>query len=532
MVKVKSLILLLMLVTVLLSQDKISISGTVVDNRTNKPIGGASVGLSILKLTTVTDSEGKFNISGTSISQNRNGFISKNRAKEAKALFFSQKEKGPALVRILDLSGRHQKTLFSGTLERGYWQIIPPRLSPGVYFYVFDTPQKRHTARVLISGESFVAPDGYLKKVSGELHETEITAKIKDESSIIDTIVVEKTDYRSAHTPIDSYEKDQLQIALEDTSGVDFSNTTIIPDPSWTCFMPDGIPPPELGNEIFEITLQYSTCHDVGITKFGQRYQYDIDGGEIKGERLNAKILKGGLDYEVVLSNGSVEVEQINIFRIEDNNNTPVLMRNAGVSPQREIPVRVVLDFEAPSNSSYSWLNSGKFASTRIIDSAAKTIKMKVFDISAVELTQSSTLIKDPEGVPNQTWDCVKITGRQGQSVFTENVALGNSISIGNSKRGSRNIIPITGGTMSGKVNGKILPGGADYQLNGLDARYTLETDDGELIIVRNCGSGALIPVFETKTDGPYSFLNENKYLSSSPGMGAGGVSITFYEAE
>lgn len=294
--------------------------------------------------------------------------------------------------------------------------------------------------------------------------------------------------------------------------------------------MPDGIPPPELGDELFEITLNYSTCHDVGITKFGQRYQYDIDGGEIKGERINATILKGGLDYELVLSSGSVEVEQINIFRTKDN--TPVLMRNAGVSPQRECPVRVVLDFEAPNSSSYKWLNSGKFAATRIIDSAAKAIKMKVFDISTVVLPQSRVQIKDPEDVPNQTWDCVKITGRQGQVVFTENVALGNSISIGASKRGSRNIIPITGGTMSGRVKGKILPGGADYQLSGLDARYTLETDDGVLIIVRNCGSGALIPVFETKTDGPYSFLNENKYLSSAPGMSGGGVSITFYEAE
>lgn len=526
--RVTGAIFLLMLATVSFSQDKVNISGTVKDSRTNEPINGASVRLSLLTLATTTDSDGNFTISGTPIRHNRKSDISKNPAKEAKAFFFRQEAKGPALVRIFDLSGRHQKTIFSGTLENGSWQIIPPRLLPGVYFYVFDTPQERHTARILISDESFASPDGYLKKVPGNLFESMPTASAKDAPQIKDTIVVEKEGYRSAHIPVDSYEQDQLIIALEDSS---LRTSTYIPDPSWTCFMPDGIPPPELGNEVFEITLQYSTCYDVGITKFGQRYQYDIDEGEIKGERINATILKGGLDYELVLSNGSVEVEQINIFRTKDNN-TPVLMRNAGVSPQREIPARVVLDFEAPNSSSYNWLNSGKFAATRIIDSAAKTIKMKVFDISTVELTQSRTLIKDPEDVPNQTWDCVKITGRQGQSVFTENVALGNSISIGESKRGSRNIIPITGGTMSGKVNGKILPGGADYQLNGLDARYTLETNDGELIIVRNCGSGALIPVFETKTDGPYSFLNENKYLSSSPGMGGGGVSITFYEAE
>lgn len=114
--------------------------------------------------------------------------------------------------------------------------------------------------------------------------------------------------------------------------------------------------------------------------------------------------------------------------------------------------------------------------------------------------------------------------------MFTENVALGASISVGASKRGSRNIIPITGGTTSGQVVGKILAGGADYQLSGLDARYTLAPDDGEFIIVRNCGSGALIPVFEARVDGPYVFLNENKYMSSAPGMAGSGVTITFYE--
>jgi len=529
-VRAKMMILLLILATASFSQDKINISGTVKDSRTNKPISGASVRLSILNLTTLTDSDGNFNISRTSIRNNKNSGISKSMTKEAKAVFFRQEEKGPAIIRIFDLSGRHQQTIFSGTLESGSWQIIPPRLLPGIYFYVLDTPQKRHTAHILISDESFVAPEGYLKKVPGDFCESMLTTKAEEVSQTKDTIVVEKNHYSSARIPIDSYEQKQLIIALEDLAS-SILNSTYVPDPSWTCFMPDGIPPPELGNEIFEITLQYGTCHDVGITKFGQRYQYDIDSRELKGERINAKFLKGGLDYELVLPNGSVEVEQINIFRTGDN--TPVLMRNAGVSPEKECPVRVVLDFEAPNSSSYKWLNSGKFAATRIIDSSTKTIKMKVYDISNVALTQARTLIKDPEGIPNQTWDCVKITGRKGQSVFTENVSLGSSISIGASKRGSRNIIPITGGTMSGKVNGKILPGGADYQLSGLDARYTLKANDGELIIVRNCGSmGALIPVFETRTDGPYAFLNENKYLSSDPGMGGGGVSITFYESE
>jgi hypothetical protein len=205
-------------------------------------------------------------------------------------------------------------------------------------------------------------------------------------------------------------------------------------------------------------------------------------------------------------------------------------MRNAGVAPAGSGPVRVVLDFEAPNSSSFTWLNTGKFAANRIVDSAAKTISLDVYDISKITLPETHIQIKDPTDVVNQTWECVKLTGSQGTTVFTENVSLGSSISIGASKRGSRNIIPITGGTTTGRVVGKILNGGADYQLSGLDARYTLAPNDGEFIVVRNCGSGGLVPVFEARVDGPYAFLNENKYLSSQPGMSGGGVSITFYE--
>jgi hypothetical protein len=318
-----------------------------------------------------------------------------------------------------------------------------------------------------------------------------------------------------------------VNILLEDTTASTTSLATIIPDPSWTCFMPDGIPPPELGTKVFSITLQYSAIHDVGITKFGHRRQFDIKGGTIKGDRIDGTVLTGGLDYELILSNGSVELEQINILRAS---NSPILMRNAGIAPVSGGPVRVVLDFEAPNSSSFTWLNTGKFAANRVVDSVAKTIVLDVYDISKVTLPETRIQIKDPTGVVNQTWECVKLTGSQGTSVFTESVSLGSSISIGASKRGSRNIIPITGGTMSGRLVGKILNGGADYQLSGLDARYTLQANDGEYIVVRNCGSGGLVPVFEARVDGPYAFLNENKYLSSQPGMSGGGVSITFYE--
>jgi hypothetical protein len=96
-------------------------------------------------------------------------------------------------------------------------------------------------------------------------------------------------------------------------------------------------------------------------------------------------------------------------------------------------------------------------------------------------------------------------------------------------------VIPITGGTISGKLTGTIVPAGADYQLiassTKLDARYVLASSDGEFIVVRNCGPfGALIPQFEARAAGPYAFLNTGKFISSDPGTAQGGVKITFYE--
>ncbi len=124
--------------------------------------------------------------------------------------------------------------------------------------------------------------------------------------------------------------------------------------------------------------------------------------------------------------------------------------------------------------------------------------------------------------------------------MFTESVTLGASVSVGASKRGTRNIIPITGGTVTGGMllsglSGSVLPGGADYQLIGsttvLDARYALSSKDGEVIVVRNCGPfGALIPVFETRGR-PLCDPQHEAVVSSDPGGAAGGgVSLTFYE--
>jgi hypothetical protein len=316
------------------------------------------------------------------------------------------------------------------------------------------------------------------------------------------------------------------------SGGGDSASATIIPDPSWTCGMPDGIPSPTAGTLVFSVSLTVSAIHNVGNTQYGKRRQLDVSGGTITGDKLTGTVLGGGLDYELTLSTGATELEEILVYKASDNTN--IFLRNCGVAAAGDQVVRIVPDIEAPTSSSYAWLNTTKLVGTRVV--SGNEISLDVYDVSNVAPGSAKIQLHDPAGVPNTSWDCVSASGTEGNSVFTENVALGSSFSVTNAKRGSRNIIPITGGTTTGKVAGNILNGGADYQLasssgTALDARYTLAPSDGSFIIVRNCGPiNNLVPAFEAAVDGPYKFLNDGKFLSSTPGSGSGGVSITFYE--
>jgi Protein of unknown function (DUF3237) len=77
--------------------------------------------------------------------------------------------------------------------------------------------------------------------------------------------------------------------------------------------------------------------------------------------------------------------------------------------------------------------------------------------------------------------------------IFTARVIVDPPLDLGDIAKGKRRIVPIIGGDFSGpKLRGKVLPGGADWQIlrsdgvDELEARYTLCTDDDALIYVRN----------------------------------------------
>ena len=116
-------------------------------------------------------------------------------------------------------------------------------------------------------------------------------------------------------------------------------------------------------------------------------------------------------------------------------------------------------------------------------------------------------------------------------------VKIENAYTVGETPHGRRVVIPITGGTFEGPgIKGTVLSGGADYQLASadgsrteLEAIYSIKTDDGVYIHVRNCGIIAngkdsdgkpsfyfkAAPKFEAPVDSRYAWLNNAIYVCS-----------------
>lgn len=114
---------------------------------------------------------------------------------------------------------------------------------------------------------------------------------------------------------------------------------------------------------------------------------------------------------------------------------------------------------------------------------------------------------------------------------FEATVLLEPTQDIGRTYLGFRRRVPIIGGSFAGpRIRGRIIPGGADWQLqraddyNVIEADYMIETEDGTRIHVRNRGlsnahvKGAprrylrTVPEFEAP-DGPHAWLNQSIFV-------------------
>lgn len=130
---------------------------------------------------------------------------------------------------------------------------------------------------------------------------------------------------------------------------------------------------------------------------------------------------------------------------------------------------------------------------------------------------------------------------------FSAHVLLEPTREVGATPYGIRRRIPIIGGTFEGpRIRGRVVPGGADWQLQRadnytvLEADYMIEADDGTQVHVRNRGltntrvPGAkarylrTVPEFEAP-NGPHEWLNQSVFVGSLQGLPGGPPAVLIH---
>lgn len=146
--------------------------------------------------------------------------------------------------------------------------------------------------------------------------------------------------------------------------------------------------------------------------------------------------------------------------------------------------------------------------------------------------------------------------------VFEARVQVDTPLVVGPGPRGLRRIVPIVGGTVSGpRLSGRVVPGGADWQVVRaadevleIEAKYTLEADDGTLIMVTNRGfrrgpkevidklarGEAVDPslyyfrtaaTFEAPVESDHAWLNQSVFVGVAERQASAAI-IRFYEVK
>src|ERR1051325_6791795 len=81
--------------------------------------------------------------------------------------------------------------------------------------------------------------------------------------------------------------------------------SVFVPDNSWNCGMPEGIPSPESGALIFEAEMKLERVASIGKTPYGERQVAVVQDGALSGAKLSGSVMPGALDLELTLANGA-----------------------------------------------------------------------------------------------------------------------------------------------------------------------------------------------------------------------------------
>ena len=133
----------------------------------------------------------------------------------------------------------------------------------------------------------------------------------------------------------------------------------------------------------------------------------------------------------------------------------------------------------------------------------------------------------------------------KAEEIFKIHVQCNDVYEVKNDGAGYLNVIPIVGGNFTGKVNGIVVNGGADWntrRVNGdshLFAKYLLQADNGDYIAIENEGKiGSkdwdnrikTVPRFQVNEESEFAWLNSGVYVGElTGGKAKNQVEITIY---
>ena len=123
---------------------------------------------------------------------------------------------------------------------------------------------------------------------------------------------------------------------------------------------------------VFDEKVTIGGLLNIGKSKFGERRLIPITGGTFKGPDIEGVVVPGGADWQLTRPDGDTELNARYTLKTNDGFLIQVVNHVLLHTPKNKDDkagpyARSVLDFEAPSDSPYDWLNHSIFLGTLTI---------------------------------------------------------------------------------------------------------------------------------------------------------------------
>ena len=275
----------------------------------------------------------------------------------------------------------------------------------------------------------------------------------------------------------------------------------------------------------------------IGETPLGFQQAIPIGDGSFEGPLLRGTAIAGAADWQLIRRDGVALLDVTGAMLTDDGVTIRVSSKGMRHGPREvmqrlaageqvlptEYYMRAVAKFDAPAGR-YEWLNRALFVTWG--ERYANEVVIHYFAVAMGETanSQPASQLVPPSIFP------------KAEYVFAITGSIAEPMTMGDTALGTKRAIPITGGSVQGdKIRGRVIPGGADWQLirrdgvTELEASYALQLDDGAIVQVVN--RGIMVPApqhagpnakpvirtaisFEAPA-GPHEWLNKAIFLTT-----------------